>query len=55
MCLFSLYEAVKVLIENKIHRLPVIDSSSGNVLYIITHKRVLHYMYCNVSNKLTIT
>jgi 5'-AMP-activated protein kinase regulatory gamma subunit len=46
----SLYEAVKVLIENKIHRLPIIDRRHGNALFIITHKRVLHYMYYTVRN-----
>lgn len=45
----SLYEAVRVLIERKIHRLPIIDRNSGNSLFIATHKRILHYMYFNVS------
>ncbi|XP_078083964.1 5'-AMP-activated protein kinase subunit gamma-1 isoform X10 [Mustelus asterias] len=30
---------------NKIHRLPVIDPVSGNVLYILTHKRILKYFH----------
>jgi CBS domain-containing protein len=47
----SLYEAVKVLIENKIHRLPIIDRRHGNALFIITHKRVLHYMYYTLMNE----
>lgn len=48
--IYSLYEAVKVLVQNKIHRLPIIDRGNGNALYIATHKRILHYMYHNVSN-----
>lgn len=41
----SLYEAIKMLIHNKIHRLPVIDPSNGNVLYILTHKRILRFLF----------
>ena len=37
----SLMEAVRLLLENKIHRLPIIDSDSGNALAIATHKRLL--------------
>ncbi|XP_078083955.1 5'-AMP-activated protein kinase subunit gamma-1 isoform X1 [Mustelus asterias] len=41
----SLFDAVYSLIQNKIHRLPVIDPVSGNVLYILTHKRILKYFH----------
>ncbi|XP_064419932.1 5'-AMP-activated protein kinase subunit gamma-1 isoform X2 [Latimeria chalumnae] len=41
----SLFEAVYSLIKNKIHRLPVIDSLSGNVLHILTHKRILKFLH----------
>ncbi|XP_032241441.1 5'-AMP-activated protein kinase subunit gamma-1 isoform X3 [Nematostella vectensis] len=41
----SLYEAVRMLLEFKIHRLPVIDPSTGNALYIITHKRILKFLF----------
>ncbi|XP_072118474.1 5'-AMP-activated protein kinase subunit gamma-1-like isoform X4 [Mobula birostris] len=41
----SLFDAVYSLIKNKIHRLPVIDPVSGNVLYILTHKRILKYFH----------
>lgn len=37
-----------MLITQKIHRLPIIDSVSGNVLNIITHKRILLFLYQNV-------
>lgn len=40
-----LFDAIKSLIENKVHRLPVIDPNTGNVLYIITHKRILRFLY----------
>jgi 5'-AMP-activated protein kinase regulatory gamma subunit len=45
----SLFAAIKILIENKIHRLPVIDPELGNVLYILTHKRLLRFLFLYVS------
>lgn len=45
----SLYEAIRVLIHNRIHRLPVIDPYTGNVLYILTHKRILRFLFLYVS------
>ncbi|XP_043288182.1 dentin sialophosphoprotein isoform X2 [Venturia canescens] len=41
----SLYDAIKTLINNRIHRLPVIDPETGNVLYILTHKRILRFLF----------
>ncbi|XP_011310524.1 5'-AMP-activated protein kinase subunit gamma-2 isoform X1 [Fopius arisanus] len=41
----SLYDAIKTLIQNRIHRLPVIDPDTGNVLYILTHKRILRFLF----------
>ena len=46
---FSLYEACELLIKHKIHRLPVIDPSSSNFLFVISHKRILHYLHEHVS------
>ncbi|XP_072179451.1 5'-AMP-activated protein kinase subunit gamma-1-like [Diadema setosum] len=40
----SLFEAVRMLIQQKIHRLPVIDQATGNVIYILTHKRILKFL-----------
>ncbi|OQV18445.1 5'-AMP-activated protein kinase subunit gamma-2 [Hypsibius exemplaris] len=40
----SLNDAVRALVQNKVHRLPVIDPATGNVLYILTHKRILKFM-----------
>ncbi|XP_076829260.1 5'-AMP-activated protein kinase subunit gamma-1-like isoform X2 [Brachyhypopomus gauderio] len=40
----SIFDAVYSLIKNKIHRLPVIDPVTGNVLYILTHKRILKFL-----------
>lgn len=45
----SLYDAIKMLISNRIHRLPVIDPLTGNVLYILTHKRILRFLFLYVS------
>jgi len=41
----SMLDAVKKLSLHKVHRLPVIDGQTGNVLYILTHKRLLRYVY----------
>ncbi|XP_065110244.1 5'-AMP-activated protein kinase subunit gamma-1 isoform X2 [Paramisgurnus dabryanus] len=41
----SLFDAVYSLLKHKIHRLPVIDPESGNVLHILTHKRILKFLY----------
>lgn len=45
----SLYDAIRSLIHNRIHRLPVIDPDTGNVLYILTHKRILRFLFLYVS------
>lgn len=45
----SLYDALKTLINNHVHRLPVIDRVTGNALYILTHKRILRFLYLCVS------
>ncbi|XP_031565702.1 5'-AMP-activated protein kinase subunit gamma-1-like isoform X2 [Actinia tenebrosa] len=41
----SLYDAVKMLLDYKIHRLPVIDYATDNALYIVTHKRILKFLF----------
>jgi CBS domain-containing protein len=45
----TLFDAIRSLIKNKIHRLPVIDPETGNVLYILTHKRLLRFLFLYVS------
>lgn len=47
--LFSLFDAIYSLLKYKIHRLPIIDPDSGNVLHILTHKRILKFLYIFVS------
>lgn len=44
----SLFDAVHMLVTQKIHRLPVIDRNTGNAIYVLTHKRLLHFLYHNV-------
>jgi len=41
----SLYTAILTLIERKIHRIPVIDPLTHNFLFLITHKRILKFLY----------
>lgn len=45
----TMLDAVRKLCLHKIHRLPVIDPQTGNVIYILTHRRLLRYVYCVVS------
>lgn len=45
----SLFDAVYSLIKHKIHRLPIIEPVSGNVLHILTHKRILKFLHIFVS------
>ncbi|GLV41653.1 SNF4/AMP-activated protein kinase gamma subunit [Carabus blaptoides fortunei] len=45
----SLYDAIRTLILNRIHRLPVIDPDTGNVLYILTHKRILRFLFLYIN------
>ncbi|CAD7683665.1 unnamed protein product [Nyctereutes procyonoides] len=39
----NLFDAVSSLIQNKIHRLPVIDLEPGNTLYILTYKHIFKF------------
>ncbi|KAL8565182.1 hypothetical protein ACOMHN_003969 [Nucella lapillus] len=41
----SLYEAVKALVDNRVHHLPVVDNATGNAIYILTHKRLLRFLH----------
>ena len=45
----SLYDAARALTNNRVHRLPIIDPATGNVVCIVTHKRILRYLYLFVS------
>uniref|UniRef100_A0A668AI35 Protein kinase, AMP-activated, gamma 3a non-catalytic subunit n=1 Tax=Myripristis murdjan TaxID=586833 RepID=A0A668AI35_9TELE len=47
----SLFDAIYSLLKYKIHRLPVIDPESGNVLHILTHKRILKFLHIFVIPK----
>lgn len=46
---FSLFEAIQILLENHVHRLPIIDPINNNVVFILTHKRILRFFYLYVS------
>lgn len=46
----SLYNAIRSLVHKRIHRLPVIDPETGNVLYILTHKRILRFLFLYISD-----
>lgn len=41
----SLFEAIQKLHQHHVHRLPVIDRTTGNALFIVTHKRILRFLF----------
>uniref|UniRef100_A0A8R1DUD2 CBS domain-containing protein n=1 Tax=Caenorhabditis japonica TaxID=281687 RepID=A0A8R1DUD2_CAEJA len=41
----SLLDAACVLAENRVHRIPVIDPLDGSALFILTHKRILKFLW----------
>ena len=45
----SLFDAIQILTKNRVHRLPIIDPLTGNVVCIMTHKRILRYLYLFVT------
>ncbi|VDK56662.1 unnamed protein product, partial [Gongylonema pulchrum] len=49
----SLYSAVQMLCKEKVHRLPVVEECSGNIAFILTHKRLIKFLYLYVSFELT--
>lgn len=46
---FSLYRAVEMLCESHVHRLPVMEKGTGNISYILTHKRIIKFLSLYVS------
>ncbi|XP_057292903.1 5'-AMP-activated protein kinase subunit gamma-1-like isoform X2 [Hydractinia symbiolongicarpus] len=46
----SIFTAVQTLVKNRIHRLPVIDPKTGNSLYILTHKKILRYIFNHIDD-----
>ncbi|XP_025093940.1 5'-AMP-activated protein kinase subunit gamma-2-like isoform X3 [Pomacea canaliculata] len=46
----SLFDAIRVLIDNHVHRLPVVDRTTGNAIYILTHKRILRFLHLYIKD-----
>lgn len=40
----TLYDACKMLRDNRLHRVPVIDPSQNSVLAVLTHSGILEYL-----------
>ena len=40
-----LIDACRILLENKIHRLPVVDSNTGTIFSILNQKPLLKFIY----------
>ena len=49
----SLFEAIQMLYKYRVHRLPVIDTNTGNALFIMTHKRILRFLFLYVRPRVT--
>lgn len=41
----SLHDAINLLNKHRIHRLLMIDNKSGDVLYVLSHKRILRFLF----------
>ncbi|CAJ0575034.1 unnamed protein product, partial [Mesorhabditis spiculigera] len=41
----SLFHAIEILRKRRVHRLPVMDSATNDCMFILTHRRVLHYLW----------
>lgn len=41
----SLFVALERLLRHKVHRLPLVDRATGDPLYILTHKRLLRFLF----------
>ncbi|CAJ0938131.1 unnamed protein product, partial [Mesorhabditis belari] len=44
----SLFHAVRILWSRRVHRLPIMDKSTNDCMFILTHRRILHFLwnYC---------
>lgn len=45
----SLLDAACILAQHRVHRIPVIDPLDGSALFILTHKRILKFLWLFVS------
>lgn len=45
----SLLDAINILINNHIHRIPIVDEVTGDVLHILSQKRVLRFLFVYLS------
>ncbi|XP_028037376.1 5'-AMP-activated protein kinase subunit gamma-like [Bombyx mandarina] len=41
----SLHDAINLLTKNRVHRLLMVDPANGDVLYILSHKRILRFLF----------
>jgi CBS domain-containing protein len=47
----SLFDAVRRLHKESVHRLLVVDGVDGNALYILTYKKILRFLYYSVGHR----
>ena len=46
----SLYEAVSVMVAAKSNKIPIMDQTNGNILYVLTQKPLLKFLLHFVPN-----
>ncbi|MFH4977126.1 hypothetical protein AB6A40_003835 [Gnathostoma spinigerum] len=46
----NLYHAVEVLCKSRVHRLPLMERNSGDISYILTHKRLIRFLYLYITD-----
>ena len=47
----SLFDAVRCLRAESIHRVLVVDGTAGNGLYVLTYKNILKFLYNSVCSR----
>ena len=46
----SLYQAINIMIASKTNKIPIMDPSNGNILYILNQKPLLKFLLTFVPN-----
>ena len=46
----SLYEAVSMMVAAKTNKIPIMDQTNGNILYVLTQKPLLKFLLHFVPN-----
>jgi len=44
----SIYDALKILVVENVHRIPILDDETGSILEIVSQSLVLKFLYLNI-------